>query len=72
MKDSSILNFDKVKVGDNTKVMIDCEKIADGEGLEVFQSQNRNVITIKHNGYFYHVLIGNIVDAVLMGIKGKE
>jgi len=67
MKDSSLLNFEKVRIEDNTKIMIDCEKIADSEGVEVFQSQNRNVITIKHEGYFYHVILEDLVNAVLMG-----
>jgi len=67
MKDSSMIKFDKIKVEDNRKVMLGSEKIASGEGFEVFQSENRNVITVKHGGYFYHVLLSQIVDAVLMG-----
>ena len=66
-----MLNFEKVKIEDNKKVMCDMEKIAVAENLaediEVYQSQNRNLITVKHNGYFYHLLMGQIVDAVLMG-----
>ena len=64
--DSSIISFEKVLAEDNTKVMLDCVKIAHGEGIEVFQSENRNVITIIHKGFYYHVILEDIVNAVLM------
>ena len=77
MKDSSLISFEKVLAKDNKKVMSNCIKIATGESkenkeIEIFQSENRNVITIIHRGFYYHVTLGDIVDAVLMGQKAED
>ena len=64
--DSSVISFEKMLAEDNTKVMLGCVRIAHGEGIEIFQSENRNVITITHRGFYYHVILEDIVNAVLM------
>jgi hypothetical protein len=66
MKDASILKYETVNKEDNRKIMLGAERIAHSEdGVEVWQSENRNVITIIHNNKYHHVLLQDIVDAVL-------
>ena len=60
------LRFEKVRAEDNQKVMLGCKKVASSEtGVEVYQSENRNVITAVYKGYFYHVTLEEIVNAML-------
>lgn len=60
------LNYEKVKVEDNTKIMLDSKRVATSDGgIEIFQSENRNVITIIKDGYYYHIILEEIVNAVL-------
>lgn len=63
---STCIYYEKVKAEYNTKIMIDSKKIATSEkGVEVFQSENRNVITIIKDEYYYHIILEEIVNAVL-------
>ena len=63
---SDILEFERVKKEDNRKVMLDCERIATTEdGAEIYQSANRNVITIIKDGIYNHIILQDILDAVL-------
>jgi hypothetical protein len=60
------LRFEKVREEDNQKVMLGCKKIASSEtGVEVYQSENRNVITAFYRDYLYHVTLEEIVNAML-------
>ena len=60
------LRFEKVRAEDNQKVMLGCKKIASSEtGVEVYQSENRNVITAFYRDYLYHVTLEEIVNAML-------
>ena len=60
------LRFEKVREEDNQKVMLECKKVASSEtGVEVYQSENRNVITAVYKSYFYHVTLEEIVNAML-------
>lgn len=61
------LRFDRVKIEDNRKVMLGCTLIAhaDETGVKVYQSENRNVITVEHNGHFSHIILTDIVNQVL-------
>jgi hypothetical protein len=62
----AILEFERVKKEDNRKVMLDCERIATTEdGAEIYQSANRNVITIIKDGIYNHIILQDILDAVL-------
>lgn len=65
------LHFEKVAKEKNARIVHGCEKIADGEmndGREfvVYQSANKNVITIECEGFFNHVVVGDIIDKVLL------
>jgi hypothetical protein len=65
--DASLLSYEKVKIEDNRKVMMDCELIAEAKSYKIWQSQNRNVITIEHDGYYYHLTLQDLINSVLMG-----
>ena len=65
--DASLLSYEKVKIEENRKIMLGCELIATTDTCKVFQSENRNVITIEHDGYYYHVTLGDILKSILMG-----
>jgi len=65
--DASLLSYEKVRIEDNRKIMLDCTLIAQADNYEIYQSANRNVITIKHEGYLYHLTLQDIVNSVLMG-----
>ena len=68
MKDSSLITFEKIHKKDNTKVMLDFTKVASTEdGIEIFQSINKNVITIIKDDFYYHITLNDILDAVFMG-----
>ena len=67
MIDSSLISFQKVLAKDSTKIMLDCTRIAKGADIEIFQSANRNVITIVHKDFYYHITLTDIINAVLMG-----
>lgn len=65
------LHFEKVEKSKNARIMYQCEKIADGEmndgrEFKVFQSANKNVLTIECEGFYNHVVIGDIIDKVLL------
>ena len=65
------LHFEKVDKSKNARIMYDCTKIADGEmndgrEFKVFQSANKNVITIECDGFYNHVVVENIIDEVLV------
>ena len=69
------LNYEKVKAEDNRRVMLDSKLVATSDGgIKVFQSENRNVITIIKDGYYYHICLEDIVEAVLKdeGCSHKE
>lgn len=62
--------YQRVKEEDNKKIMYGCEEIASGEyakdePFQVFQSDNKNVITIVSGGYYNHILLEDIIHAVL-------
>ena len=61
------LRFERVSIQDNRKVMLGCTLIAhaDETGVKVYQSENRNVITVEHNGFFNHIILTEIVNKVL-------
>lgn len=65
------LHFEKVEKAKNHRIMYGSEKIADGEmndgrEFKVFQSKNKNVITIECEGFYNHVVVGDIIDKVLL------
>jgi hypothetical protein len=61
-----ILRFEKVKAEDNQKVMLGSKRIASSEtGVEVYQSENKGVITAVYKEHFYHVTLEEIVNAML-------
>ena len=60
------LRFEKVKREDNQKIMLDCKLVASSKtGVEVYQSENRNVITAFYKDHYYHVTLEEIVNAML-------
>ena len=61
------LRFERVKIEDNRKVMLGCTLIAhaDETGVKIYQSENRNVITVEHDGFFNHVILTDLVNRVL-------
>ena len=68
--------FERVEESKNRKVMIGCEEIVIGTfgagdiPFKVFQSENRNVITIVADGYYNHIILNNIIIEVLkVGLK---
>jgi len=52
-QDSSMISFEKVLREDNSRIMLDCKQIATGDDgqIVIFQSENRNVITIVHGQF---------------------
>jgi hypothetical protein len=65
------LHYERVEKEKNARIMYGSEKIADGEMNDgrkfiVFQSANKNVITIECEGFFNHVVVGDIIDKVLL------
>lgn len=65
------LHFEKVEEKKNARIMLDCTEIAngetpDGKEYQVFQSANRNVITIKCDGFYNHLTVEEIVNKVLL------
>ena len=61
----TVLKYEKVAKRENRKVMLDCEEIATGEDFKVYQSANKNVITIAKSEFYYHIILEQIVDSVL-------
>ena len=64
------LPFEKVEKTKNRKIMLGFVEIAEGEMeggrvYKVFQSENRNVITIECDGFYNHVILKEIVARVL-------
>jgi hypothetical protein len=64
------LKFERVKKEENRKVMLGCVEIANGltkddKEFRVYQSENRNVITIEQGGFYNHVILKNIIYNVL-------
>lgn len=61
------LRFERVAIADNRKIMLGCTLVAhaDETGVKVYQSENRNVITVEHNGFFNHIILTDIVNQVL-------
>ncbi len=65
MRESAMISFDKVRADLNTKIMLDCTRIANGTESQVYQSENRNVITIVCKGFYYHVTLNDILNSLL-------
>ena len=63
-----IVPYEKVVEEQNGRIMLGATEIGTVAGGKVLQSSNRNVITICHKGFYYHVNITDIVSAIL----GKE
>lgn len=63
-----IVPYEKVAEEQNGRIMLGATEIGTVAGGKVLQSSNRNVITICHKGFYYHVNITDIVSAIL----GKE
>ena len=57
--------YEKVLKDENKRIIFGAEIIGDVDGGNVYQSKNRNVITISHKGYFYHINVTDIVKAIL-------
>lgn len=71
------LHFERVLEKDNQKIMLECEKVAegvldDGREFSVVQSKNRNVITIIFDGFYNHVILKEIISKVLSESEALE
>ena len=71
------LPFEKVEKTKNRKIMLGFVEIAEGEMeggrfYKVFQSENRNVITIECDGFYNHVILKEIVARVLSESEAIE
>ena len=65
-KESAIFSYDMVEEKENRKVMLDCTKVASTEtGADVYQSGNRNVITVCYKGFMYHITLQQIVEGMI-------
>lgn len=63
----AVVKYKEVKKEDNRKIMLGCDEVATGEDFKVYQSENRNVLTIDRNGIYYHITIEQIVNGILEG-----
>lgn len=62
----AIINFEKVKKEDNTKIIFDSDIIATSNTEAVIlQSKNKNVITISYKEHYYHITLEEIVNGIL-------
>ena len=60
------LRFYRVEKSKNHKIMLGCEQIASTDtGVRVFQSANKGLITIEHDGFYNHIELEALVNYVL-------
>jgi len=61
-----MIPYEKVSKELNRRVMLGATQIGIiADGGEVLQSENKNVITISHKGFYYHINLTELVPTIL-------
>ena len=64
--DAAIFSYEMVSKEENRKVMLGFTKIAHTDsGVEVWQSENRNVITVVYKDFMYHITLQQIINGMI-------